>query len=244
MRRIILANIFFLLLIFIIFSLCLQQTNFMLELAREDYIVENLTCITYFGSALAFLALLISSWKRHHYSVLTFCNKYKFYFFFLAFTIFVAGEECSWGQRIFNLETGEALKNINLQNEINFHNISIGKFDYSFQYYFIILFFFTVGVFIPLIDLQPTVHKFLRKIKFPVMNLSLIALFIAVVLATKLWANLYNGPEIISAEGKSSLDLFEEYKEMISGIGFLLYPLLIIKAKRNRLRHHTQPSFS
>ncbi len=42
---------------------------------------------------------------------------------------FGAGEEISWGQRIFNLQTPEYLSNINDQNEPNIHNINKKFFD-------------------------------------------------------------------------------------------------------------------
>jgi len=38
--------------------------------------------------------------------------------------IFIAGEEISWGQRIFNLQTPNALKEINKQEEITVHNLN------------------------------------------------------------------------------------------------------------------------
>jgi len=43
----------------------------------------------------------------------------------LAF-IFCAGEELSWGQRIFSIETPDWLKEKNQQHEINVHNLMIG----------------------------------------------------------------------------------------------------------------------
>jgi hypothetical protein len=43
--------------------------------------------------------------------------------------IFGAGEEISWGQRIFGFETGENLRSINKQGETNLHNIKIGELD-------------------------------------------------------------------------------------------------------------------
>ena len=43
----------------------------------------------------------------------------------LAF-IFCAGEELSWGQRIFSIETPDWLKEKNQQHEINLHNLVIG----------------------------------------------------------------------------------------------------------------------
>jgi hypothetical protein len=39
---------------------------------------------------------------------------------------FAAGEEISWGQRIFNFETSGIFKSNNLQQETNLHNLEIG----------------------------------------------------------------------------------------------------------------------
>ena len=44
----------------------------------------------------------------------------------------MAGEEISWGQRIFDIETPAALKEINVQGEINFHNLLGYFFDHIF----------------------------------------------------------------------------------------------------------------
>ncbi len=40
--------------------------------------------------------------------------------------IFAAGEEISWGQRIFGFSTGETMQRINLQQETNLHNLIPG----------------------------------------------------------------------------------------------------------------------
>jgi hypothetical protein len=40
--------------------------------------------------------------------------------------LFGAGEEISWGQRIFGIESGEFFQGNNLQKETNFHNLEIG----------------------------------------------------------------------------------------------------------------------
>lgn len=42
-----------------------------------------------------------------------------------AFCLFGAGEEISWGQRIFDIQTPEGLKSINRQEETNLHNLVI-----------------------------------------------------------------------------------------------------------------------
>lgn len=47
-------------------------------------------------------------------------------FFMGLLFFFGAGEEISWGQRIFNIESGDFFKENNLQNETNLHNLKIG----------------------------------------------------------------------------------------------------------------------
>ena len=45
---------------------------------------------------------------------------------------FIAGEEIAWGQRIFGLQTPEALRAINHQGEITVHNIQIVQNAFNF----------------------------------------------------------------------------------------------------------------
>lgn len=47
------------------------------------------------------------------------------------------GEEISWGQRLFGFDTPEAMRNINVQGEVNMHNM----FGYFFDHAFILCFF-------------------------------------------------------------------------------------------------------
>ena len=47
-------------------------------------------------------------------------------FFFGILFLFGAGEEISWGQRIFGIESGEFFQGNNLQKETNLHNLELG----------------------------------------------------------------------------------------------------------------------
>ena len=55
--------------------------------------------------------------------------------FFIAGIVFfwAAGEEISWGQRIFSLKTPEMLSKMNYQNELNIHNINKRLFQQGFR---------------------------------------------------------------------------------------------------------------
>ncbi|MGI9288970.1 MAG: hypothetical protein ACR2P1_26590 [Pseudomonadales bacterium] len=47
------------------------------------------------------------------------------YFGLLAITFIAAGEEISWGQRLFDYETPAVIANSNLQGEMNLHNLEL-----------------------------------------------------------------------------------------------------------------------
>jgi len=83
-----------------------------IKLNREDGLVENLSALAFFTTAIIFFILFIRT--RHLINLL----------FALVF-IFGAGEEISWGQRLLNFEVPEALNEINAQDEFNIHNLNV-----------------------------------------------------------------------------------------------------------------------
>ena len=94
------------------FYLYLQQPVWYLSLIVEDGFGEYLTVTLYIAAAL----LLI---HRIRYLQTAAYG----YFLLLACFIFMAGEEFSWGQRIFDLSTPDSLKQINAQRELTLHNL-------------------------------------------------------------------------------------------------------------------------
>lgn len=87
----------------------------------EDGPIEWGTAIMLFAVSMTALFKLITFWK--HKSALW---KFGFIMFTLLF-FFAAGEEISWGQRIFNIETSEFFMEHNRQKETNFHNLMVGE---------------------------------------------------------------------------------------------------------------------
>ena len=81
-------------------------------LCAEDGLVESLTAMFYFAAA----AVFVAANKRHGFRNVWFWG-YALLFFL------IGGEEISWGQRIIGIATPEALAEINVQGEANFHNI-------------------------------------------------------------------------------------------------------------------------
>ena len=91
-------------------------------LTWEDSWVENSTALL-FGLTAALLAAAAAAGKGAP-------SRWLYIGGALLFA-FVAGEEISWGQRLFGFETPDALRAINTQNEFNIHNIHFVRFSNS-----------------------------------------------------------------------------------------------------------------
>lgn len=99
-------------------------------LIKDDYLVEYTQFFLMIFSALLSFFLHRAWWKKEIILGIL--------FFFLAIGLFfMAGEEISWGQRLFNLETPEKIAERNLQGELTIHNID-SMFGLVYRAYMII----------------------------------------------------------------------------------------------------------
>lgn len=109
---------------FLLFGLYFAHTNleyFEGVFAVEDGLVEWLTVVWLLACSALCLVRAVKLRKRRP----------KFFigmlvFFSLVF-IFGAGEEVSWGQRIFNVQPSEFFQAHNAQGETNLHNLVVGE---------------------------------------------------------------------------------------------------------------------
>jgi hypothetical protein len=98
---------------------------------REDGLVEWLTVVGLLAGCFVCLSRIVKLFKHKRGWFLTVT------FLLMVLLFFVAGEEVSWGQRIFGLKTPEFFMEENSQHEINFHNlvvdgIKLNKLIFSF----------------------------------------------------------------------------------------------------------------
>ena len=98
-----------------------DETYFDTKFAQEDGPVEWGTTIMLFGIFILSL-----------YRLLTMGAKKKIFwrigtFIFALLFFFAAGEEISWGQRIFEVESSEFFLKNNAQGETNLHNLMVGE---------------------------------------------------------------------------------------------------------------------
>ncbi|MFW8637504.1 hypothetical protein [Cribrihabitans pelagius] len=147
----------------------------LIELADEDGIVENLTALLFFISGLVFFW---SAYKAHTSQR----RKGAFTVYFLAawgvLLVVFAGEEISWGQRIFDFATPEAIERANKQNEFTIHNLSF--FDsYGGTGAYASMLMLSVGLVLPILD---RFLPIIGKIGIPVPSLSCCILFVGAYL--------------------------------------------------------------
>jgi len=93
-----------------------------LFLTDEDGLFETSGALMYFLASILFIYLYFKS--KFGNDFFFFKTKRNLFYLLLGFLFFICfGEEISWGQRIFNIDTPELIAKINVQKEINVHNL-------------------------------------------------------------------------------------------------------------------------
>jgi len=111
--------------LFTLISLLLFTEPFK-NLGMEDGVVENLGAVSFLAASVVFFVMFLKI-RRAGATTQT-SESIGAWFWFLALAslfFFIAGEEISWGQRIFGWSTPGWLKDSNVQEETTIHNIEI-----------------------------------------------------------------------------------------------------------------------
>lgn len=109
-----LSSVFLLVTFFVRFS----YFEYYVSLSSEDGLMEYLQALLYFLAAVFAIKLALHLYKAKRLVFVIIAQ-----FFIAGITLFVAFEEVSWGQRIFDFEVPPMLQEINRQNEFNVHNL-------------------------------------------------------------------------------------------------------------------------
>ena len=181
------------------------------EYVKEDGIVEWLTVVgLLLGSFVCFSRLAVL-WKKKNWWFLLVT------FGLGLFLFFAAGEEISWGQRIFGLKTPEYFQEHNAQHETNLHNLVVDGVKLN-KLIFSILLVGALAIFLLIVPLlyqkNKSVRKFFDKSAVPVPQFYQVLGFVIVFLLTN-----------IIRDGKNA--------ELLECCGALLF-FLIVRYPKNR----------
>jgi len=150
---------------------------------REDGFFETGGALFYLFASIIFFKLYIKSKTGNNFIFLK--TKKNLFFLFLGILCFFCfGEEISWGQRLFNIETPEQIKRINYQNELNVHNLFFfhgtyedGTIKKGIERWYTLerlyaLFWFLYCILIPLSERSSRViSNFLKNLNLPIVPL-------------------------------------------------------------------------
>jgi hypothetical protein len=148
------------------------------KIGDEDGFFEYLTAALFLGSAFYFTRAFL---------------KTKNIFFLLLGLLFFAGfgEEISWGQRIFHVETPEYFEQNNVQGELTLHNLEVFNakdFDNNLKTglekiltvnFLYNLFWFSFGILLPLFFMTiPLIRTLCERIRLPIPALTIGCFFL------------------------------------------------------------------
>ncbi len=97
---------------------CVNREYFHHVYSAEDGLLEWLTVL-----ALITVAVVLGNHLRQHGRLLSWRHR-SVLTVLVILTVFGAGEEISWGQRLFGFESSEFFLKHNRQKEINLHNLA------------------------------------------------------------------------------------------------------------------------
>lgn len=157
------------------FAALLLATGAILSFTHPDYFATGLTVedgpVEWFTVVmlLSSMGLCASrvvklSGKRNGLFIMTYCILTLFFFF-------GAGEEISWGQRLFGIESGEFFMENNAQRETNLHNLMVGDTKINkliFGTGISLVLFTYVCILTPLYTRNQPVRRFLIRFGVPI----------------------------------------------------------------------------
>lgn len=151
-------------------------------------------------------------------------NKKPYAWFFGFFTVamfFCAGEELSWGQRIFNWETPESLRIPGVQDEIVFHNIggNLGIFNIG------IILVELIGGFAYFLKQRLSGKKQWAQLNYLLPPLCLSSSFAIALIYKLLQLTIWQKPEYV-------IQKYVEWTEFCLAFGLIAYAWLVLRQMR------------
>jgi hypothetical protein len=203
------------------------------SLVVEDGLVESIGTLGLLITSICFLIAFIETNKPNYRSSVLLIKRVSFLVLALVF-FFGFGEEISWGQRIFNIETPDQWAEINRQGEINIHNLNVfhGTFLNNTDRLFA-LFWGTLMVGVPLVSLYRPLGKFFKKV-MPIFPIWFSFLFVFNYLIAKLPKILLASNGLYKGIHSTLAESIVEIKETNFGILFAWAGLYLIQSIRQK----------
>jgi len=189
-------------------------------LATEDKFGENMTSVFYLLAAVFLIFTSFRNIKKKRHSLI----KETLPLLLALFFIFIAGEEISWGQRIFNIATPETIRDTNVQGEMNLHNLSFFDRNAAIlnQHTALNVFALLMGLVFPICySIWPFFRRVADRLFFPIVPLSCSMWF---------FVGLANGQTLAKIHPHWA---HAEIKELLFSIGFCIFGYLRYRSRND-----------
>ena len=207
---------------FILFVILTLLTELSPETMRvwslEDGLIENTSAFLFFISGIGFFIVAVKS------DFIKEKNSKWAYTMTLAWALLMfifAGEEISWGQRIFGFATPEVIQQSNTQNEFNIHNLAVVDSFLGGKYRYLSIMMLTTGLILPLAVLNTWGRKICQFFAFPVSPLRYALLFVGAYVFGKYYHAF--PPESVSE--RSLAFVADETRELVMAIAMTCFAL-------------------
>jgi len=219
------------------YSILFFDKKIIFKLTHEDGIIESLGALYFFIASILFFILYKSSRKGNDFGLLK-TNKNIFYLLLGIAFFFAAGEEISWGQRIFNIHVPKVWEAINIQKEITIHNLIVFQKEFRPLSFFNLtslntwftVFSFGFCFFIPLLNkMSIKVSNRLRQIGLPIVPIEIGFIFIISYLIHSI-VKFFTHSDLCSFSGsfQDNLGMFGSIVEIRESIWAFLYLIIAV----------------
>lgn len=186
----------------------------------EDRYFEYLGAVSFFITSYIFFYAFLKIYGFK--SVITGFSPKKLVFLSLALMFFFGGgEEISWGQRIFDIQTPDALNEINAQGEVTVHNIEFGNWEIPFETMFDLLWLF-LAVLVPFASLFRSADELLNRF-LPIGHWGIGLLFLLNYFWAKVAKSIYLSQYKFDLVSLPFVQAVQEIKESNYSLLFVLF---------------------
>lgn len=178
------------------------------RMANEDGPIETLSAIFFGLSSICFIVFAYRSDFLKEKGLLI-------YFMTISWALLMfifMGEEISWGQRIFDISTPETLSEMNLQNEINIHNLEAFDTFLGGKYRYLSIMMLTTGLLLPVFALSKFGKSMIQRFAFPVSPLCYAPLFVGAYVYGKYYSSMIGHDAA-------------EVRELLMSVGMFLFAI-------------------
>lgn len=195
-------------------------------LYSEDHFFENVGAISLFAASAISLYVYMRALKTHEFTRIH-RSKLFVYSALAMLYFFGAGEELSWGQRIFHIQVSPGLAQENPQQELNIHNLAIvEKNPYFNADNIFTVFWMGFAVAIPFVSLVWKRFQLFAETLTPIVHWGIGVLFLINYLLAKvanlIFLSVYHNPTILFPQA------LQEVKESNYELLFVFLSLLVL----------------